>query len=344
MLEYKNTEFAWLLLLIPLLILAYGFSMYLKRRRLARFGDINLIDPLMPLASRYRGWVKMIILCVAIFFFVSAIMQPRAGQVIQEIQSKGAEVIIALDVSNSMLATDFSPSRLERAKLAISRLVDGLKGDRIGLIVFAGDAYVQLPITNDYISAKMFLNSINPNIISRQGTDMSKAIALAMKSYSSQSDNSRALVIITDGEDHEGDAVAMAEIAHKDGITIHTIGIGSTEGAPIKLADGTILKDKDGGIVVSRLDQNTLKRVSAAGGGTTTIASQSDIGLTAILQNIKEMEKKELLSEQFKSYYEFFFVPLTLVLLLLIVDILILERKNKLLQNLSIFRGKTSKV
>jgi Ca-activated chloride channel family protein len=336
--EFKNLYFAWLLLVIPLLPVIYGLSAYLRRKRLSRFGDVRLMRPLMPLASNVRGWIKIIVLCGAIFFFVSALMQPRAGQVVAEVKSKGAEVIIALDVSNSMLATDFSPSRLEHSKLAISRLVEGLKEDRIGLIVFAGDAYVQLPVTTDYMSAKLFLNSINTDIVSRQGTDLSKAIGLAMKSFSSQSENSRALIIITDGENQEGNPVEMAELAHQDGITIHTVGIGSTGGSPIMLPNGNMMKDKSGEIVMSRLDQNTLKRVATAGGGSATIASQSDLGLSGIFQNIKEMEKKELLSEEFRSYYEFFYIPLAFALILLIIDSLILERKNKYLQKLNLFR------
>lgn len=332
MLEFKNLYFGWLLLLIPVLLLLYGLSVYFRSKRIARFGDANLMKPLMPLVSRFRGWVKIIIICGVIFFFTLALMQPRAGQVIAEVKSKGAEVIIALDVSNSMLANDFTPTRLERSKLAISRLVENLKGDRIGLIVFAGDAYVQLPVTNDYMSAKIFLNAINTSIMSRQGTDIAKAIELAMKSFSSQSGDSRALIIITDGENHEGNPVEMAEIAHHNGITIHTIGIGSTEGKPIVMPDGSMLKDNNGDIVMSRLDQNTLKLVASAGGGTTTIATQTDLGLDAILQNIREMEKKELLSEQFKSYYDFFYIPLTLALLLLILDSIILESRNKLLR------------
>ncbi|MDR0560754.1 MAG: VWA domain-containing protein [Prevotellaceae bacterium] len=337
-LEYKNPYFAWLLMFIPLLLLIYGLSIYLRNRNLSRFGDIKLIGRLMPLASKYRGWVKISTVCTAILFFTFALMQPRLGQVIAEVKSKGAEVIIALDVSNSMLATDFSPSRLERSKLAIARLVEALKEDRIGLIVFAGDAYVQLPVTTDYMSAKSFLNAINTGIVSRQGTDMSKAIALAMKSFSSQSENSRAMIIITDGENQEGNPVEMAEIAHRDGITVHTVGIGSTDGAPIIFADGSMLKDKSGEIVMSRLDQNTLKLVASAGGGTATVASQSDLGLNSIIQNIKDMEKKELLSTEFRSYYEYFHIPLTLALLLLVLDVFILERKNRILQNFSIFK------
>ena len=218
--EFKNPEFSRLWVLIPVLILTYLLGSYMKRKRLSRFGDVRLMQPLMPLASKYRTGVKLGIVCLAVFFFVLALMQPRVGQVVAEVKSKGAEIIIALDVSNSMLATDFSPSRLERSKLAIARLVDELKHDRIGLIVFAGDAYVQLPVTNDYISAKSFLSAINTKIVSRQGTDMAKAIALAMKSFSSQSENSRALIMITDGENQEGNPVEMAEIARKDGIRL----------------------------------------------------------------------------------------------------------------------------
>ncbi|MDR1338548.1 MAG: VWA domain-containing protein [Prevotellaceae bacterium] len=340
MVEFKNLYFAWLLLVIPLLPLIYGLSAYFRKRRLSRFGDVQLMKPLMPLVSRVRGWIKIILICLAIFFFVSALMQPRIGQVVAEVKSRGAEVIIALDVSNSMLATDFSPSRLEHSKLAIARLIEGLKEDRIGLIIFAGDAYVQLPVTNDYMTAKLFLNSISTDIVSRQGTDISKAIELAMKSFSSQSGNSRALIIITDGENQEGNPAEMAELAHNDGITIHTIGIGSPEGAPIILSNGTMLKDKSGEIVISHLDLTTLKLVASAGGGSATIASQSDLGLGDIFRSIKDMEKQELLSEEFKSYYELFYIPLTLALLLLVIDALVLERKNRYLQKLNLFRHK----
>jgi Ca-activated chloride channel family protein len=340
MMEFKNLYFAWLMLVIPLLPLIYGLSAYFRRKRLSRFGDVQLVRQLMPLASKVRGWIKIGVICIALFFFVLALMQPRIGQVVAEVKSRGAEVIIALDVSNSMLATDFSPSRLEHSKLAIARLVEGLKEDRIGLIIFAGDAYVQLPVTTDYMSAKLFLNAISTDIVSRQGTDISKAIDLAMKSFSSQSGSSRALIIITDGENQEGNPAEIAERAHADGITIHTIGIGSPEGAPIILQNGVMLKDKSGEIVISHLDVNTLKLVATAGGGSATIASQSNLGLSDIFRSIKDMEKQELLSEEFRSYFELYYVPLTLALILLVIDAIIMERKNKYLQKLNLFRHK----
>ncbi|MDR1595059.1 MAG: VWA domain-containing protein [Prevotellaceae bacterium] len=340
MVEFKNLYFSWLLLVIPLLPLIYGLSAYFQRKRLSRFGDIQLMKPLMPLASKARGWVKITVICIALFFFITALMQPRIGQVVAEVKSKGVEVIVALDVSNSMLATDFSPSRLEHSKLAIARLVEGLKDDRIGLIIFAGDAYVQLPITTDYMSAKLFLNAISTDIVSRQGTDISKSIDLAMKSFSSQSGNSKALIIITDGENQEGNPIEMAELAHAEGITIHTIGIGSTEGAPIILQNGTMLKDKSGEIVMSHLDLNTLKLVASAGGGSATIASQSDLGLSDIFRSIKDMEKQDLLTEEFRTYFELYYIPLSIALLLLVIEAIILKRKNKYLQKLNLFRHK----
>ena len=337
MIEFNNLHLGWLMLAIPSLLLIYLVSVRLRRARLEKYGDLKLVRVLMPLASRFRGRFKISLICVSIFFFVLALMQPRIGEVVAERKSKSVEVIIALDVSNSMLADDFLPSRLERAKLAITRLVDGLKGDRIGLIVFAGDAYVQLPVTNDYLSAKIFLNSINPAMVSRQGTNISKAIELSMKAFSSQSEDSRALIIITDGEDQEGNPVEAATVAGKDGVTIHTIGIGSPRGAPIRMPGGDFLKDKNGQVVISKLDQLTLQRIAGAGGGTYTLASPSDLGLNPVMENVREMEKKDLFSSQYKSYFELFYVPLALALILLAAESFIFERKNKLFRKLNLF-------
>jgi Ca-activated chloride channel family protein len=258
----------------------------------------------------------------------------------REVHMRGIEVVIALDVSNSMLASDFEPNRLERAKMAISRLVDGLKNDRIGLIVFAGDAYVQLPVTTDYVSAKVFLNTISTATVSRQGTDMEKAINLAIRSFSIQSEKSRALIIITDGENHEGNPVEAATLAKSQGISIHTIGIGQTSGVPIKLKSGDIFKDRDGNIVVTKLDEAILQQIAAAGGGTYTHATPADLGLSKLMQNIQDMEKQDLSSLQFKEYDELFMYPLFAAFLLLLLEAFIFERKNKIFNNLDIFKRK----
>jgi Ca-activated chloride channel family protein len=298
---------------------------------------MQLMQPLMPLVSKRRGWLKIILLCLALFFFTLGLMRPQIGATVREIKSKGVEVIIALDVSNSMLAEDFRPNRLERAKLAISRLVDRLKDDRIGLIVFAGDAYVQLPVTTDYVSAKIFLSSISPDIVPKQGTAIGQAIALAMRSYTLQSDKSRALIIITDGENHEDDAVAAAKTAVENGIVIHTIGIGSVEGQPIPTKSG-MLKDKDGNIVVTKLNEATLQEIAAAGNGSYTHATNADLGLDKVVESINNMEKQEMNAIVFEDFNEQFMYMFVFTLFFLVVELFIVERKNRWSKSFDIFK------
>jgi len=240
-------------------------------------------------------------------------------------------------VSNSMLAEDFKPNRLERAKLAISKLVDRLHDDRIGLIVFAGDAYVQLPVTTDYVSAKTFLLSISPDIVSRQGTAIGKAIALATRSYTLQSEKSRALIVITDGEDHEADAIEAAKTAAEAGIVIYTIGIGSVEGQPIPTKTG-MLKDKDGNIVVTRLNENILQDIANAGNGNYTHATNSDLGLDAVVEGINNMEKQDLNAIVFEDFNEQFMYLFAFALFLLIAETFVLERKNRWAKSFDIFK------
>ncbi len=223
MIQFAQFQYIWLLLLIPVLLLGYALTVRNRRRALSRFGDVRLMQPLMPLVSSRRGWFKVVLLSIALFFFTIGLMRPQIGARLREVEREGVEIVVALDVSNSMLAEDFKPSRLERAKLAISKLVDKLREDRIGLIVFAGDAYVQLPVTTDYVSAKIFLSSIATNSVPKQGTAIGAAIYTGIRSFTLQSDKSRALVIITDGENHEDDAVAMAEEAYKQGIQVLSV-------------------------------------------------------------------------------------------------------------------------
>jgi Ca-activated chloride channel family protein len=325
------------LLLIPALVAGYALFVRSKRKALTRFGDVQLMQPLMPLVSKRRGWLKIILLCLAVFFFTLGLMRPQIGATVREVKSKGVEVIIALDVSNSMLAEDFRPNRLERAKLAISRLVDRLKDDRIGLIVFAGDAYVQLPVTTDYVSAKIFLSSISPDIVPKQGTAIGQAIALAMRSYTLQSDKSRALIIITDGENHEDDAVAAAKAAVENGIVIHTIGIGSVGGQPIPTKNG-MLKDKDGNIVVTKLNEAVLQEIAAAGLGSYTHATNADLGLDKVVESIGHMEKQEMNAIVFEDFNEQFMYMFVFTLFFLIVEMFIVERKNRWSKSFDIFK------
>ena len=339
MIQIAQPQYIWLLAIIPALLVVYALHARNKRKALSRFGNIQLMKPLMPLVSVRRGWFKVILLCLALFFFTLGLIRPQLGARLKEVKREGVEIIIALDVSNSMLAQDFTPNRLERAKLAISRLVDKMRNDRIGLIVFAGDAYVQLPVTTDYVSAKIFLNSISPGIVPKQGTAIGAAIITSIRSFSLQSDEkSRVLVIITDGENHEDDAVAASEEAAKQGIAVYTIGIGSEEGKPIPMGDGSMLKDREGNIVVTKLDEITLQKIATAGRGSYTRASSSDLGLDRLIEDVRNMEKRELSSVVFSDYDEQYMYFFGIALFFLVLEIFVLERKNRWTKSFDIFK------
>ncbi|MDR2126073.1 MAG: VWA domain-containing protein [Prevotellaceae bacterium] len=344
MFRFAQSEYLLLLLIIPALIIIYILWAIRRRQLLSKIGNINLIAQLMPDVSHRRGWLKLTLLCFAIFCIAVALARPQTGaKVKKEETGRGTEVMLLLDVSNSMLAQDFKPTRLERAKLAISHLVDRLKNDRIGLIVFAGDAFVQLPVTSDYISAKIFLKSINPGIVPVQGTNMAKAIRLALNSFSENSHKSRSIIIISDGEDHEEDAINAAKEAADQNVRIHTVGIGSAKGAPILLADGNFLKDKNGDMVITRLNETILKTLAQKTEGIYFAATNADFGLTKIIENINEMDKKELSKITYDEYREWFLYFLLLSLIFIIGEILVLERKNKWLNSIDIFRSKKIK-
>jgi Ca-activated chloride channel family protein len=328
MLYFASPAYLWLLLLVPLFPVVYGVMRTLRRRRIRRFGDEALVRELMPSWSRSKGWVRVVLYSLAFFCFVVGIARPQMGAKLKEHETKGAEIMICLDVSNSMLAEDYTPCRLDRAKLAISRVVDRLQGDRIGLIIFAGTSFVQLPITTDYISAKMFLNNINTESVPVQGTAIGDAILTAAKSFSAQSEKSRAIIVITDGENHEDDAVDAARQAAELGIKIYTIGVGSQRGQPVPV-NGELLKDSEGNIVVSRLDENTLKQIAAAGGGAYVHAGGEEFGLNPIIDDIKRMEAEKYSSivfEDFDEQYMYFFGA---ALLLFVLEMLIGERRHK---------------
>jgi Ca-activated chloride channel family protein len=287
--------------------------------------------------------IKFILQLIAVAAGIIMLSRPQFGSKIEDVKKQGVEVIIALDVSNSMLAEDIQPDRLTRAKQAISRLVDNLDNDKIGLIVFAGDAYIQIPITTDYISAKMFLSAINPNIVPKQGTAIGAAINLGIKSFSPGEGKSKAMIIITDGENHEDDPVKDAEEASKAGIVIHTIGIGSTEGVPIPMiinGKKDYLKDVNGNTVVTKLDEEILKKIALSTNGNYVRASNSNIGLDEIFSGIKKMKKQDLESTMYTEYNDQFQIFAAMALFLLLVDFIIMERKNRRLANIRLFKFK----
>ena len=328
MLNFAQAQYLLLLLLIPLFFVIQAIVLKIRRNKIRKFGDEKLVSQLMPSYSKGKVWVRLVLFSIGFFFFVIGLSRPQIGAKLKEHETKGAEIMIVLDVSNSMLAEDYSPNRLERAKLAISRLVDKLRDDRIGLIVFAGNSFVQLPITTDYVSAKMFLNSISTDSVPVQGTAIGDAINTAMRSFSAQSEKSRAIIIITDGENHEDDPVAAAKQAAELGVRVFAIGVGSPEGKPIPM-DGELLKDKDGEIVVTRLDETVLQDVAQAGNGVYVRAGNSEFGLNPIIDNIKRMEDERYSSVVFEEFDEQFMYFLGIALFFFVLEMLVGDRRSK---------------
>ena len=328
MINFAQAQYLLLLLLVPFFFIIQAVVLKLRKRRIRKFGDEALVSRLMPSYSEGKTWIRLVLFSIGFIFFIIGLARPQIGARLKEHETRGAEIMIVLDVSNSMLAEDYSPNRLERAKLAISRLVDKLRDERIGLIVFAGNSFVQLPITTDYVSAKMFLNSISTESVPVQGTAMGDAISTAMKSFSLQSEKSRAVIVITDGENHEDDPVAAAQQAAGLGVRVFTIGVGSPEGKPIPF-EGELLKDKNGEIVVTRLDEGILKDVADAGNGLYVRAGTSEFGLNPVINEIKKMEDEKYSSIVFEEYDEQFMNFFAIALVFFVLQMLVGDRKPK---------------
>lgn len=338
--RFAHPEYFYFLLVIPAFLVLFIFTRIIRRRSLRQFGDYTLISQLMPSVSTARPIIKFLLWMLALSFIIIALAQPQFGSKLTTSKRRGVELIIALDVSNSMMAGDIKPNRLERAKRAISKLTERLRDDKLGLVVFAGQAYVQLPITTDYVSAKLFLDAISPEMVPVQGTAIGAAIGMAEKSFSPDFAGSKAIIVITDGENHEDDAVGAAEAAKKSNIVVHTIGMGLPQGAPIPVGpEGSrdFLRDKENNIVVTKLDEDMLTRIATAGGGSYIRANNAEVGLNNLFNEIEKMEKSEMDSRDYSEYNDQFPLFLTLALVLILFDFLILERKNKWLRNFRLF-------
>lgn len=339
--RFAHPEYFWALLLIPVLTFLFVYFRIQRRNALRKFGEPELVSLLMPNVSGVRPVVRFILVMLALSLFIGGIARPQFGSKLKKMKRQGVEIVIALDVSNSMMAEDIKPNRLERAKRAIDRLISKLKDDKIGLIVFAGDAYTQLPITSDYNSAQLFLSSVNPEMIPKQGTAVGAAIGMAKRSFTASTEASKAIIVITDGENHEDDAVAAAEEAHKDGIVVHTIGMGLPQGAPIPVragGQGEYRKDKEGNVVITRLDEVTLQKIAAAGGGIYLRANTAQVGLDDLFDEINKMQKTEMEARTFSEYEEQFQYFFAAGLLLLLLEFFMLERKNKYLKRIKLFK------
>ncbi len=340
MFRFAHIDYLYALLILPVFIVLFWIARRNRRKALERFAQLETLRVLMPNVSGSRPVIKFIIWLFVITSVIFAIARPQFGSKLKTIKREGVELIIALDVSNSMLAEDIQPNRLERAKRAISRLVDNLGDDKIGLVIFAGDAYTQLPITTDYPSAKLFLNSVSTEIVPRQGTAIGAAIELGTSSFSPQFEGNKAIVIITDGENHEDDAIGSSTAAAENGIIVHTIGMGLPQGGPIPIyrnGQKDYRKDKEGNVVVTKLNESMLQQIAAAGQGIYVRANNAQVGLNTLFNEINKMEEAEMESRVYSEYDEQFQWFLALALFLILVDFLILERKNKYLKNVKLF-------
>lgn len=328
-----------MLVSIPVFIGAYIWYTHRKRRQLAAFGDPELVKELMPNASRIRPNLKFSLLMVAFALLIFAAARPQYGQREQTVKRQGIEAVIALDISNSMMAEDVAPCRLDRAKQILSKMIDDMVDDKIGLVVFAGEAYTQLPITCDYVSAKMFLNNITPDLIKTQGTAIGAALNTAIQSFGGEeTDASRVIILITDGENHEDDAVAVATRAKEQGIKVLVVGIGKPEGAPIPIpGTNNFRKDRQGNVVVSRLNEDMCREIAKAGNGIYVRCDNTNTAMRALQKEIDTLATTEIETKVYTDYNEQYQSFVLVAMLLLVIDFFIFNRKNKSLTRLDIF-------
>ena len=340
MFRFANPDFLYLFFLLPVLVAVFLYYNHRRRQNIRKYGDPALLQELMPTVSKYRPDVKFWLTFAALALTIFMLARPQFGSKMETVKRSGVEAVIALDISNSMLAEDVTPSRLEKAKKLISRLVDTFNNDKVGMIVFAGEAFTQLPITSDYVSAKMFLESINPSLITTQGTDIGAAIRLAMKSFTPNDGVGRAIVVITDGENHEGGAIEAAKEAAEKNMQVFILGIGSPDGSPIPEERGSnhFRKDKDGNVIVTRLNEQMCQEIAKAGNGVYIRVDNSNSAEKILNEEISKLAKTDVESQVFTDFDEQFQALAWLVLILLVVEMLILERKNPLFKNIRLFK------
>lgn len=340
MFRFDNPTYLWLLLLIPLLAIVYIVYLYKRRRRLKTFGEPVLLRQLTPDVSKYRPHVKFVLMLLMVVSLIVILARPQMGAKVSTDKSQGIEAIIALDISNSMLAQDVVPSRLDKSKLMVENLLSRFSDDKVGLVVFAGDAFVQLPITSDFVSAKMFLDDIEPSLIGTQGTDIGQALDLAMHSFNPKSKAGKAVVLITDGEDHEKNAEEMAKKAASAGIKVFILGIGNPAGAPIPLNDGEYLKDKGGNTVMTRLNEQMCQQIASAGQGMYIHIDNTSYAESRLFSELGKLQKGEVNSVVYSDFDEQFQAVAVILLILLIVETVLLEGQNPVMRKWHLFTRK----
>ncbi|MEY3343319.1 MAG: hypothetical protein RL090_1003 [Bacteroidota bacterium] len=337
MFRIANPDYLILYAVIPVMIGLFFFYKLRTKRSKSQFADNRTFQLLTENASEAKPIVKFILRMVALTLLITALIRPQIGSGLEEVKRKGVDLVVALDVSNSMNATDIKPSRLERSVQSIERMIDKLQGDRIGIIVFAGNAFIQLPITTDYGAAKLFLSNINTNMVPTQGTAIGAAIEKSMETVGDSSKKSTAIIIMSDGENHEDDAIEAAGNASKKGFVVHTVGVGSSSGSPIPDIGGNFIMDEDGNTVVSKMDDAMLQQIADAGGGKFFNLSAEYDGIASLLKEIEKLEKQEFASKMFTNHEDQFAWFLALAMIMLLSEVLIGERKSKWVKNINLF-------
>lgn len=338
MFRFANPIYLYLLLLIPVFIVAYILIRWRMKKQLAIFGDPRLMAHLMPSVSAIRLHVKFSLMMVALALIILVLARPQFGTRSEEVKRSGIEVMIACDVSNSMLCQDVNPSRLDKSKMIVSKLIEQFDKDKVGLVAFAGSAITLLPMTADYVSAKMFLDQLNPSTVTLQGTNMAEAIQRSLMGFSEKTHVGRALIFITDAEDHEEGAVEAAKAAKKAGVQIFVLSVGTTSGGPIPLGNGTFKKDKAGNVVTTKLNEQVGKEIAKAAGGIYVHVDQSGQAQSILEAEIEKMQKDEISTAMYSEYDEQFLAVAVLLLFVLILECCIREKKNPLFQKITLFK------
>ncbi len=338
MFRFEDPAYLYLLISLPLLILIRMYGLRKRKKQLKEFGDILLVKELMPNVSGGRRELKFWLMLAAVALIAIMLARPQMGTKISQDKRQGIEVMIALDISNSMKAEDVAPSRLDKSKMMIENLVDNFTDDKVGLVVFAGDAFIQLPITSDYVSAKMFLQNIDPSLIASQGTNLAEAVGLSSRSFTKQDNVGRAIIVITDGEDHEGGAVEAAKQAKKNGMRVFVLGVGSTKGTPIPDGNGGYMKDNTGQVVMSALNEEMCKQVAEAGGGAYIHVDNNNLAQRQLDNEISKLQKGDIMNVVYSEYDEQFQAVGILLIIILIVETIVLESKNPLLRKVKLFK------
>jgi Ca-activated chloride channel family protein len=343
MFRFQEPQYLWLLSLLAIFVALFLISLYNRKRKLKNAGDHSLIEQLIPNFSRGRRIWKIILICIAWTSMVTGLARPQFGSKLNDVTRQGVEIIFAIDVSNSMLAQDLKPNRLENARKFIERIIGKLQNDKVGLIVFAGDAFVQMPITDDVRSARLFLSSITTEMVPVQGTAIGKAIDLASKSFTKDEEISKIIILISDGENHEDDALAIANTLKEKNIIIYTVGMGLPGGAPIPAKNGSgFLKDRSGNVVVTVPDEESLKEIANVTGGLYVRAGNSAEASDRVIEELSKLEKGEVLKQNYSEYDDQFQILALIAMLLLIADIIISERKNDILKKINLFKDRNN--